>query len=129
MSGGGSSSRKGVGRRRGKGEKKGDPIVWEGSLGPDFYDEPLFEFPLESKSDFNRECPLRGYDSYKEDWPRCRHDLDCIVQMCTDENDGAGCRFFIGKSLLDPPPTIRGCLLYPQTMKRSNLPPELCKTG
>jgi hypothetical protein len=86
MFGGGSSSRMGVGRKRGKGEKKGRS---------DFYDEPLFEFPLESKSDFNCECPLRGYDSYKEDWPRCRHGLDCVVQMCTDENDGAGRLFFI----------------------------------
>jgi hypothetical protein len=33
-----------------------------------------------------------------------------------------------GKSLIDPP-TTRGSLVYPSTMKRSNLPPELCKTG
>ena len=94
MSGGGSLGGKGVGSARGKGGKKGGPIVWEGSLGPEFYDEPVFEFPLESKRDFNHECPLRGYDSRKEDWPRCRHGLDCVVQMCTDENDGAVHRFF-----------------------------------
>jgi hypothetical protein len=34
----------------------------------------------------------------------------------------------LGKSLIDPP-TIGGGLVYPSTMKRSNLPPELCKTG
>jgi hypothetical protein len=79
MSGGGSSSEKGVGSGRGKGWKKGDLIVWEGSLGPDFYDELVFEFSLESKSDFSCECSLRGYDSRKEDWPRCHHGLDCVV--------------------------------------------------
>jgi len=71
MSGGGSLSGKGVGRGRGKGGRKGPPILWDGSLVPDFFDEPLDEFPLESKSDFNCECPLRGYDSRIEDWPRC----------------------------------------------------------
>jgi hypothetical protein len=35
---------------------------------------------------------------------------------------------FRGKSLLHPP-TMGSGLLYPQTKKRSNLPPELCKTG
>ena len=54
MSGGGSLGGKGVGSARGKGGKKGGPIVWEGSLGPELYDEPVFEFSLESKSDFNR---------------------------------------------------------------------------
>ena len=93
MSGGGSSSGKCVGKGRGKGGGKGPPILWDGSLGPDFFDEPLDEFPLESKSDFTNEAPLRGYDNRKEDWPKCRHGQDCLVQMCNDA-EGGGRRFF-----------------------------------
>ena len=84
MSGGGSSSGKGVGRGRGKGGRKGPPILWDGSLVPDFFDEPLYEFPLETKSDFTNEAPLRGYDNRKDDWPKCRHGQNCLVQMCND---------------------------------------------
>ena len=93
MSGGGSSSGKCVGKGRGKGGSKGPPILWDGSLGPDFFDEPLDEFPLESKSDFTNEAPLRGYDNRKEDWPKCHHGQDCLVQMCNDA-EGGGRRFF-----------------------------------
>jgi len=93
MSGGGSSSGKCVGKGRGKGGSKGPPILWDGSLGPDFFDEPLDEFPLESKSDFTNEAPLRGYDNRKEDWPKCRHGQDCLVHMCNDA-EGGGRRFF-----------------------------------
>ena len=50
-----------------RGRMKGTPIVWEGSLGPDFFEEPVYQFPPESKSDFTKECPLRGYDNRKED--------------------------------------------------------------
>ena len=53
MSSGGSSSGKGLGGGRGKGVRKGPPIVWEGSLGPDSFQEPIEEFPLERKSDFH----------------------------------------------------------------------------
>ena len=42
--------------------RKGPPIVWEGSLGPDSFEEPIEEFLLERKSDFTRERPLRSYD-------------------------------------------------------------------
>ena len=50
----------GSSRERGKG--KGTTIVWEGSLGPNFFEEALYErFPVESKSDFTEEAPLRGY--------------------------------------------------------------------
>jgi hypothetical protein len=67
--------------------------VWEGSRGPDFFQEVVYEFPVESKSDFTNETPLRGYDNRKEDWPNCMHGEDCLVQMCTKRMDG-GRRFF-----------------------------------
>jgi hypothetical protein len=58
---------------------KETPIVWEGSLGSDEFDEPVYHFPVESKSDFTKECPLRGYDNQKEDWPKCMHGEDFLV--------------------------------------------------
>ena len=67
--------------------------MWEGSLGPDFFKEPMYQFPSESKSDFTKECPLRGYNNRKEDWPKCMHGEDCLVQMFTEGLDG-GHRFF-----------------------------------
>ena len=68
------------GSSRGRGKGKGTPIVWEGSLGPDFFEEALYErFPVESKSDFTKEAPLRGYDKRKEEWPKCMHGEDCLV--------------------------------------------------
>ena len=90
---GGSSREKGFGSGRGKGGAKGTPIVWEGCLGPDFFEEPVDQFPPGSKSDFTKECPLRGYDNQKEDWPKCMHGEDSLVQMFTEGMDG-GRRFF-----------------------------------
>ena len=56
------------GSSRGRGKGKGTTIMWEGSLGPDFFEEALYEkFPVESKSDFTKEAPLRGYDERKEE--------------------------------------------------------------
>jgi hypothetical protein len=53
---------------RGKGAAKGTPIVWLGSLGLDFFEEALYErFLVESKSDFTKEAPQRGYDERKEE--------------------------------------------------------------
>ena len=52
--------------------RKGPPIMWEGSLGPDSFEEPIDEFPLERKSDFTRERPFRSYDKRIEDWPKCQ---------------------------------------------------------
>ena len=72
---------------------KGTPIVWEGSLGPNFFEELVYQFPPESKSDFTKEFPLRGYDNQKEDWPKCMHGEDYIVQMFTEGID-EGRRFF-----------------------------------
>ena len=62
---------------------KGTPIVWEGSLRPDFFEEPVYQFPPKSKSDFTKECPLRSYNNWKKDWPKCMHGEDCLVQMFT----------------------------------------------
>ena len=63
----GSSSCKGFGGGRGKGLRKGPPIVWEGPIGPEIYPEPVCEFPVQRKSEFTTTKPLRGYDNRKED--------------------------------------------------------------
>ena len=52
---------------------KGTLIVWKGYLGPDFFEEPVYLFLPESKSDFTKECPLRGYNNRKKDWPKWMH--------------------------------------------------------
>ena len=85
MSGGSSG-----GREKGK----RTTIIWEGSLGPDFFEEALYErFSVESKRDFTKEASLRGNDERKEEWPKCMHGEDCLVQMFTEGIDG-GRRFF-----------------------------------
>jgi hypothetical protein len=38
--------------------RKGPPIVWKGSLGPDEFEEAVYEFPVQGKSDFTHENPL-----------------------------------------------------------------------
>ena len=76
---GGSSRGKGFRSGREKVGTKGTPIVWKGSLGPDLFEEPVYQFSSESKSDFTKECPLRGYDNRKGDWPKCMHGEDCLV--------------------------------------------------
>jgi hypothetical protein len=82
------------GSSRGRGKGKGTPIVWEGSLGPDFFEEVLYErFLVESKSDFTKEAPLRGYDEWKEERQKCTHGEDYLVQMFTEGING-GCHFF-----------------------------------
>ena len=67
--------------------------MWEGSIGPDFFSKAVYEFLVESRSDFTKETPLRGYDNRREDWPKCMHGEDCLVQMCDEGTDG-GRRFF-----------------------------------
>ena len=59
---GGSSSAKGFGRGSGKEGRKGPPIVWEDipTVGPEFFGEAVYEFPVECKSDFTKNSPLRG---------------------------------------------------------------------
>ena len=32
-----------------KGEERETPIIWEGPLGPDFFPEPVFEFPPQQR--------------------------------------------------------------------------------
>ena len=91
MGSGGSPSGKDSGR--GKGARKGPPIVWLGSIGPEDFPEAVYEFPVESRSDFSKDSPLRGYDNRIEDWPKCMHGEDCLVQMLTEGTDG-GRRFF-----------------------------------
>ena len=77
---GGSSSGKGFGRGSGKGGRKGPPIVWDGPIvGPEFFGEAVYEFPVECKSDFSKDSPLRGYDNRIEEWPKCSHGEDCVV--------------------------------------------------
>ena len=92
---GGSSSGKGFGRGSGKGGRKGPPIVWEDgpTVGPEFFGEAVYEFPVECKFDFTKDNPLRGYDNRREEWPKCLHGEDCVVQMMTKGMDG-GRRFF-----------------------------------
>ena len=55
MSGGGSSGKNYYGLGKGKGGRKGDPIIWEGPLGPDSFPKPVFEFPPQHKSEFTNE--------------------------------------------------------------------------
>jgi hypothetical protein len=89
-----SSRGKGCGGGKGKGGTKGEPVLWEGSIGPKIFEEALYErFPVESKSDFNRDAPLRGYDDHKEEWPKYMLGEECLVQMYTKGIDG-GRRFF-----------------------------------
>ena len=82
------------GSSRGRGKEKETTWGWEGPLGPDFFEEAIYErFPIKSKSDFTKEAPLRGYDERKEEWPKYMHGEDYLVQMFTEEIDG-GRRFF-----------------------------------
>ena len=90
---GGSSSGKGFGCGSGNGGKKGPPIVWDRPVGPEFFGEAVYEFPIECKSDFTKDSPLRGYDYHREEWPKCSQGEDCVVQMMTEGIDG-GRRFF-----------------------------------
>ena len=90
---GGSSSGKGFGTGKGKGARKGPPIVWEESLGPDFFPEPICEFLAQTKREFTKETPLRQYHNRKEEWPKCMHNKDYLVQMCGSGTD-RGRRFF-----------------------------------
>ena len=62
-----------------KGRDEGNSHCVGGVYWPDFFDEQVYQFPPESKSDFSKEWPLRGYDNRKEDWPKCMHGKDCLV--------------------------------------------------
>jgi hypothetical protein len=56
-------------------------MCFDGPLGPDFFEEAGFNFPVQSKRDFNKEVRLTSYDNRREDWPKCMHGGDCLVQM------------------------------------------------
>ena len=92
---GGSSSAKGFSRDCGKGGKKGPPIVWDDgpTVGLEFFGEAVYEFPVECKSDFTKDSPLRGYDYHMEEWPKCSHGENCVVQMMAEGTDGGRCFF------------------------------------
>jgi len=55
--------------------------VWEAPVGPEIYPELVYEFPVQSKSDFSTTKPLRGYDNCEEDWPKCMNGEDCQVSL------------------------------------------------
>ena len=68
------------GKGKGKGVTKGNPFLCEGPLGPEDFEEAVYDrFPIKSKHDFPKEAPLRGYDDRKEEWPKCMHGEDCLV--------------------------------------------------
>ena len=77
---GGSSSAKGFGRGSGKEGRKDPPIVWEDrpTVGPEFFDEAVYEFLVECKYDFSNDSPLRGYDNCREEWPNYSHGEDLL---------------------------------------------------
>jgi|SRR5688572_8511904 hypothetical protein len=62
----GSSRGKGVGNERRKDGGKLPPMCFDGPLGPDFFEETVFNFPVQSKRDFNKEVRLRSYDIRRE---------------------------------------------------------------
>ena len=51
----------------------------------------MYGFPVESRSDFTMDTPLRGYDNRGEDWSKCMHGEDFLVQMCAEGTDGGCC--------------------------------------
>jgi hypothetical protein len=104
-----------VGEERGT---KGTLIVWKGSLGPDFFEEPVYQFSPENKSDFTKECPLRGYDNRKEDWPKCMHGEDCLS---VDVHRGDRWR----SSLLQMPVSMGNCYYNSFVKYVSRIPLQL----
>ena len=55
---GGSSSGKDFDSGKGKGGRKGPPVVWDGPLDPDLFLEPIFEFPAQNKREHQRNTSL-----------------------------------------------------------------------
>ena len=68
-------------------------IVWPGFYGLDWYPDPLENFPLKGKKDFCPPSKLRPYDNMKEEWPKCCHGENCVVQVY-DSGLHGGRRFF-----------------------------------
>ena len=92
-----SRSGRGRGGRRGRGrggQGVSEPITWPGSFCPSYYLPPPPELPLEQKSDFTHpHGQLRHYDDREEEWPKCVHGDDVVVQMY-DGGCDSGRRFF-----------------------------------
>ena len=83
----------GRGGRRGRGRGHLETITWPGSFGPEEYEPPVYEFPLEERQDFAPPRRLREYDDRDDVWPQCHHKQPCVIQMYDDWKD-AGRRFF-----------------------------------
>ena len=79
--------------KSGKG-KGGAPVVWPGSYGPDWYPDPLEHFPLQGKKDFRPPVFLRPYDTRKEEWPKCCHGENCVMQVYHAGPEDGGRLFF-----------------------------------
>ena len=79
-------------RGRGRDEAGGSRI--QELNGPTWWGEPIPQFPLQSKSDFGKDNPLRTYNSLKFPWPTCKHNVDCVVQMFHHGGPGSERRFF-----------------------------------
>jgi hypothetical protein len=78
----------------GKGKEKGtDLVFWLGCYGPDWYPDPQEYFPLQGKKDFHPPSRLRPYDNRKEEWPKCCHGDNCVVQVYSDGGLHEGRRF------------------------------------
>jgi hypothetical protein len=75
----GSSRGKGVGNERRKDGGKLPPMCFDGPLVQIFFEKTIFNFPVQSKKDFNKEVRLRSYNNRREDWPKCMHGEDCLV--------------------------------------------------
>jgi hypothetical protein len=90
----GSPRGKGVGNDRQKDGGKLPPMCFDGPLGPNFFEEAVFNFLVQSKKYFNKEVRLRSYDNRREDWPKCMHGEDCLVLMFVDGGIDGGRRFF-----------------------------------
>ncbi|WVZ75348.1 hypothetical protein U9M48_023409 [Paspalum notatum var. saurae] len=84
-----------AGRGRGRGRRGNPPhhFVWEGSFGPEEYEPPLEQFPLEGIHTFVGARRLRPYDDRREEWPKCAHGEHCVVQVFDSWIDG-GRRFY-----------------------------------
>jgi hypothetical protein len=70
----GSSRGKGAVNERRKDGGKLTPMCFDDPLGPVFFEEAVFNFPVQSKKDFNKE--------------------DCLVQMFVEGGIDGGRRFF-----------------------------------
>ena len=87
-----SSRGKGFGSGRGKGGRRELPLCGRGLLGLISLRNQCISFPPRARV-ISLKSALRGYDNRKEDWPKCMHGEDCLVQMFTKGIDG-GRRFF-----------------------------------